>query len=252
MRAIRPMKKKLRKLHLQILEILQSNLGGLSIHDIRAKLPADIGPQEELNKRVRELRYQYNIREEGKKYYYEGVRETPLDNQGVGSKLRAAVLNQAHGRCQMCGRTVAVDGIRLEVDHKIPHNWGGPTTLENLWAICGLCNSGKRDFFKSFNADEMTALVAIESVHVRLAEALRMSKGKPVPSWHLEFVANVNDFQDDWQRRLRELRLLGIEYSFSKSTNSSGKVETTYTLKKWKQLPADPRAAIRKIEREKG
>lgn len=97
----------------------------------------------------------------------------------------------------------------------------------------------------------MKKLVAIESVHERLAEALRTSDGNPIPSWYLEFVANVNDFQDGWQRRLRELRLLGIEFKFNKSTQPSGKVETTYTLQKWKKLPADHIAEIRKIERQK-
>lgn len=251
MRKIRPRRKGLSGLKLQILEILQASRDGISIHDIRNKLPENIGPQEELNKRVRELRYQHNIRHEGKKYYYEGVREFPLDNQGVSSKLRAAVLNQAHGRCQMCGRTIADDGIRLEADHKVPHNWGGSNSIENLWAICGLCNSGKRDFFKSFDDNEMTTLVAIDSVHARLAEALRIRSGEPLQSWFLGFIANVNDFQDDWQRRLRELRLLGIEYKFSKSKSPSGKVETTYMLVSWKQLPSDPGAAIREIEKKK-
>ncbi|MBS0240149.1 MAG: HNH endonuclease [Proteobacteria bacterium] len=237
-----------KKLHDQIVEVLKKYPNGLSIHELREKLPSDIGAQAELNKRVRELRYKHAIPYENGKYYYRGKRSVPLDNQGINSKLRAAVLNMAHGRCQMCGRTVAEDGIKLEVDHKVPHNWGGPTAIENLWAICSLCNSGKRDFFKSFDDEEMKKLVAIENVHARLAEVLRLHQGSPVPSWFLEFVANVNDFQEDWQRRLRELRSLGIEYSFKKTKLPSGKVQTTYKLEKWKDLPANPRAEIKRVE----
>lgn len=235
-----------KKLYDLILAVLKDNPDGLSIHELRQLLPDDIGPQSELNKRVRELRYQHDVPYENGKYYYRGERAHPLDNQGISAKLRAAVLNSAHGRCQMCGKTIAEDKVKLQVDHKVPHNWGGSTELENLWAICELCNSGKRDFFKSFNDEEMTKLVAIESVHLRLAEALRIHDGNPVPSWFLEFVANVNDFQDDWQRRLRELRVLGIDYRFNKERLASGKVQTTYTLTKWAELPADPRAEIRK------
>ena len=241
------MAKQTNKIHQHILDVLIANPCGVSIHELRALLPEDIGPQAELNKRVRELRYQHDIPFENGKYIYKGERAEPLDNQGISSRLRAAALNAAHGRCQMCGQSIADDQIKLQVDHKIPHNWGGPTELENLWAICELCNSGKRDFFSSFSVDEMTRLVAIDSVHARLAEVLRLNEGSFVPSWFLEFVANVKDFQDDWQRRLRELRVLGIEYSFKKERLPSGKVQTMYTLTKWEDLPSDPTAEIRKL-----
>jgi hypothetical protein len=241
--------KKLGKIHHQILGVFEKNRDGISIHQIRAQLPADIGPQQHLDKRVRELYYQHDIVQEGGKYFYRGPRAVPLDNQGITSKLRAAVLNKAHGRCQMCGRTVAEDGIKLQADHKIPHNWGGPTDLENLWAICGLCNSGKRDFFASFDDAEMEKLVKLESVHARLAEVLRIRGDSGAPSWFLDFVANVNDFQEDWQRRLRELRSLGLEYKFAKAKLPSGKVETTYKLEKWKDLPPDPAAEVKRVEK---
>ena len=144
---------------------------------------------------------------------------------------------------------MAEDSIKLQADHKIPHNWGGPTTLENLEAVCSLCNSGKRDFFATFDDAEMEKLVKIESVHARLAEVLRLRGNVGVPSWFLEFVANVNDFQEDWQRRLRELRSLGIDYSFKKARHPSGKVETTYKLEKWKDLPSDPAAEVKRVEK---
>jgi len=244
------MPKKIGKLHYQIVDVLEKEPSGLTVQEIRDRLPSDIGPQQHFDKRIRELYYAYNIVQENNRYYYHGKKALPLDNQGISSKLRAAVINMAHGRCQMCGRTVAEDNIKLQADHKIPHNWGGPTTLENLWAICGLCNGGKRDFFKSFDDSEMKELVTITSVHARLAHALR-DRPDPVPSWFLEFVANVNDFQDDWKRRLRELRLLGIDYSFAKKRLKSGKVETKFQLTKWTPLPDDPTGEVRRIEQEK-
>jgi len=165
-------------------------------------------------------------------------------------KMRAAVLNIAHGRCQMCGRTVVDDGIKLQADHKVPKTWGGPTTLENLWALCQLCNGGKRDFFASFDEKEMQKVVQLESVHARLAEMLHLRNGQPIPSWILEFVANVNDFQEDWHRRLRELRSIGIDYVYKRTRLPSGKVETTYALTKWKALPANHQAIIKQNERK--
>lgn len=57
---------------------------------------------------------------------------------------RARMFHFADYRCQMCGRSVAWDGITLDVDHKIPADWGGATEGDNLWALCSECNEGRR------------------------------------------------------------------------------------------------------------
>ena len=226
---------KLKGIHADIFELLQSHPEGLTIYEIREKFPDDPGIQQHLDRRVRDLRKYYDVPlEKGGKYVLKGPKGKPAADSGaINATLRAAVLHSAHGRCQMCGRTIEGDGIKLQVDHKIPQTWGGPTVLENLQALCQLCNGGKRDFFASFDPSEMAKIVALEDVHAQLAELLRLRKDHPVPSWMLEFVANVNDFQEDWHRRLRELRGIGIDYSYKRTRLPSGKVETTYTLTKW-------------------
>lgn len=240
-------------LHKQILELLMTHPEGLTIYEIREKFANDPGIQQHLDRRVRDLRRYYDVSlERGGKYVFKGKKKKlPEDSGTINAKMRAAVLNMARGRCQMCGRTVAEDGIRLQADHKVPKTWGGPTSLENLWALCQLCNGGKRDFFASFDEKEMQEIVGLDSVYARLAEILHLRKGQEVPSWVLEFVANVNDFQEDWHRRLRELRSIGIDYSYKRTRLPSGKVETTYTLTKWKPLPANHQAIIKANEREK-
>jgi 5-methylcytosine-specific restriction endonuclease McrA len=240
-------------IHEQILKLLRSHPEGLTIYEIRAKFPNDPGIQQHLDRRVRELRKWYEVPlERGGRYVLKGLKaNASLDSGAISAKLRAAVLNLAHGRCQMCGCTIKEDGIKLQVDHKVPQAWGGTTALENLWALCQLCNGGKRDFFASLDAGEMKRIVELESVHERLAEMLHLRTGKPVPSWLLQFVANVNDFQEDWHRRLRELRSIGIDYIYKRTRTASGKVETTYTLTKWKPLPANHQAIIRENERKR-
>jgi 5-methylcytosine-specific restriction endonuclease McrA len=239
-------------LHNEILELLRSHPQGLTIYEIREKFPNDPGIQQHLDRRVRDLRRYYDVPlEKGGKYVFKGrKKKQPEDSGAINAKMRAAVLNIAHGRCQMCGRTVVDDGIKLQADHKVPKTWGGPTTLENLWALCQLCNGGKRDFFASFDEKEMQKVVQLESVHARLAEMLHLRNGQPIPSWILEFVANVNDFQEDWHRRLRELRSIGIDYVYKRTRLPSGKVETTYALTKWKALPANHQAIIKQNERK--
>lgn len=244
---------RLSKLHNEILDLLRRHSSGLTIYEIRSKFPNDPGIQQHLDRRVRDLRKYYDIPlAKGSRYVLKGPKANlPPDSGVVDAKTRAAVLGAAHGRCQMCGRTVAEDGVKLQADHKIPQTWGGPTTLENLWALCQLCNGGKRDFFATFDAGEMQKIVKLDSVHARLAEMLHLRKGKPVPSWVLHFVANVNDFQEDWHRRLRELRSIGIDYEYKRSRLPSGKVETTYTLTKWTPLSADHQALIKERERKR-
>jgi len=75
----------------------------------------------------------------------------------------------------MCGETVARHGITLVVDHKKPREWGGTNDVENLWAICERCNSGKKAYFSSLdvNAEIMKAAMSHDSVHVRIGELLK-------------------------------------------------------------------------------
>ncbi|MCP3400395.1 HNH endonuclease [Bradyrhizobium sp. CCGB20] len=238
-------------IHKKIVELLKEHADGLTIYELRKHLPEDIGVQQHLDKRVRELRYRYDIPLVKDKYVFKGERTAPVDDAGISAKLRAAVLDAAHGRCQMCGRTIADDGIKLQADHKIPRNWGGKTEMDNLWAICQLCNGGKRDYFASFDQSEMQKIVSLESVYERISEMLRLHKGKPVPSWMLQFVANINDFQEDWQKRLRELRYPGIDLKIraTRTKTSAGKVESAYILDDWKPLPANHKFIIKEYER---
>jgi len=239
-------------LHQMILKLLQESPEGMSIYEIREALPADIGVHQHLDKRVRELRDHYDIpgKHVGSRfvYQYKGPRQNPITDSGaIATRLRAEILHRAHGRCQMCGKTVADDGVKLQIDHKIPRNWGGLTEADNLWAICAPCNSGKRDFFATFDESTMERLLAPESVYERLLATLRESPDNRTPSWFLEFVANFNDFQEDWQRRLRELRTPGIDidYRYEKQKLPSGKVTTFYILTKDGVLPPNHSDIIR-------
>jgi 5-methylcytosine-specific restriction endonuclease McrA len=246
-------KKAFTLIHDQILAVFQDNPGvDMTIHEIREKLPADIGPQEQLDRRIRDLRSHYDIPWKGGKYIYKGERAAPLDNEGISRKLRAVALNAAHGRCQMCGKTVVEDGIKLEVDHKIPRTWGGLTVEENLWAICHECNNGKRDHFSSFDPEEMKQIVKFDSVYERIAYVLHKNMHKPVPSWFLEFVANIEDFQEDWQKRLRELRYppIGYEIAATRTKSPSGKWIAAYQLDKWNALPPNHKFLIKEYERQ--
>ena len=140
--------------------------------------------QEHFNRRVREIRVWYILDRRkigGQDVYILGPRkEAPAtgDRLSIAEKVRAQLLNAAHERCQMCGATIAEDGVKLQIDHKIPISWGGKTEIDNLWAICVPCNHGKRDYFSSFDDEKMRAVLQHKSVHERIAYLLRLHLGK--------------------------------------------------------------------------
>lgn len=248
---------KLSSIHQQILELLKAAPAGLDIYQIRDGLPDSIKVQQHLDKRVRELRQYYDVPGEHSDgryiYVYKGERRKPvLDDGSIPSKLRAEILHKAHGKCQMCGKSVEEDGVKLQIDHKIPRNWGGATEPDNLWALCQLCNSGKRDYFSSYNDDVMQRIMKFDSVYERLLETMRIHEGNPTPSWLLEFVANADDYQEDWQKRARELRypVIGVEFVVTKKKQLNGKVLSYYALTKDAELPDNHKRLIKDYERE--
>lgn len=62
----------------------------------------------------------------------------------VSKRLRFFVMRRDNFTCQLCGLTRS-DGVKLEVDHKVPIAKGGRTSPENLWTLCHPCNNGKSD-----------------------------------------------------------------------------------------------------------
>jgi hypothetical protein len=237
------------------LELLRQRPEGLTMAQMREALEATAESQEHFNRRIREIRKLFELKRTvigGVSVYVLGDRRVAptADGGQVSEKLRAAVMHMAHGRCQMCGRTIKEDGVRLQADHKIPQSWGGPTTLENLWAICEACNRGKRNYFATFDGEEMKKVVNIDSVHERIAQFLRLHKPEPVPAYAIEFVANVKDQQLDWRKRLRELRYepIGLEIEMSKKKDQKG-VQSFYALQNWRDLPADHVKLIKEFEK---
>ncbi|MBF5044505.1 HNH endonuclease [Aggregicoccus sp. 17bor-14] len=226
---------------------------GATIHDIRSRLR--VGAQQHVDRRLRELDASHTIerRREGRNtfYVYKGVRRKRLNSSAISKSLRAEVLH-AHGRqCQMCGRSPAKDKVRLHIDHRIPRAWGGKTVFENLEPLCSACNEGKKNLFKTLTSKQMREILATKSVHERLARALHATPGKPVPARFLMLVANSGTVQDDWQKRLRELRYIGLKITVSRHKTPEGHVTTDYTLTNWVRLPSDTSERIRRIERSR-
>jgi 5-methylcytosine-specific restriction endonuclease McrA len=240
------------KIHEQILALLKDHPEGISEGEMRAALRIPPEDQTQFGRRRRDLHYYYRIEKNriGKKtvYIYRGPLAVPRDATQADTKTRALVLHAAHGRCGMCGRTIEKHGITLVVDHKVPREWGGKTEPNNLWAICEECNHGKKNLFASVDSAAMRAAVRHDSVHVRIGELLKGAGiGESVPSHMIDIVAN----QDEWRKRLRDLRYLGWKIAASRANLPGGRFQSAYRLDRFTEWPPDPSGWIRNYERER-
>lgn len=257
------------EIHRQIIEVMKRFPAGITGGQIREELERGglkPGDQTHLDRRKRDLKKWFLI---GKRielqttggssrrvtvYQYLGDRGHVTDEGDISQRVRAQVIHSAHQTCQMCGRTIERHGVTLVVDHKLPRDWGGTNEEENLWAICEECNAGKKSYFSSLNVapETMAAVMKHKSVHVRIGELLKaFGVGRPVPSHLIEVVSG--EHQDDWNKRLRELRYppVGWKIDFQRRKNPSGKSEVSYILRQWRTWSEDPSAAIRRYEKDR-
>jgi hypothetical protein len=210
-------------IHRKIVELLQQHPEGLTSGQIRAKLNIAADEQAQLDRRRRDLRKWYILekRQSGSDWVYilKGERTEPVLERGVNIRLRAAVLGRAHGRCQMCGRTVAAHNVVLVVDHKVPVEWGGSNEEDNLWAMCEGCRGWRR------RSSSRWALAGTKARDRVMAVLLAM-RGQWVARTWLKAAAGTGD----WGRAARALRELGWEVSVRRPGGRHGSRMTYYSL----------------------
>lgn len=246
----------LHEIHARILEALRASPGGLSITELRLGLGVGAGEQQHLDRRVRQLDPHFDIKRVRRgrdvAYVLHGRREgsSPLSDLMPSKTVRARVLHLHGCRCQMCGRSASEPGVRLHIDHRVPRDWGGDNSEENLWPLCSECNEGKRNFFASIADPRIRRAMLHSSVHVRLGELLKGFTGQEVPKEYLAIVGSPND---DWEKRLRELRELGWRYTSKRRRVPSGRTKVWFILEHWEEWPeGDIAEAIRLAERARG
>lgn len=238
-----------------IYRVLYENRGQpLTQHEIATLIGGKRLDQSQLQRRRRELNRWFIIERtiQGPDHRYEliGMKvQLPEEERQINRAVRAEVLQ--HGRCDMCGRHVS-EGIRLHVDHKIPRSWGGDDEIENLQALCEDCNEGKQARFAHYDryADQITEAIRHEEPHRRIGELLKTFEGEWVPTDVIRFVASARQFQEDYQKRLRELRTLGWVIENERRLEDKRHV-SYYRVTHWEPWPSGPiRAAIRARERK--
>lgn len=240
-----------------VYRLLYDNRGNpLSMLEIRERLSGELPEQEQLDRRKRDLHPYFVIGRirEGKTYKYELVGRKPESGprSGISLRLRAEVLSE--GRCRSCGRWPREDDVKLVVDHVIPQTWGGTDERENLQPLCEDCNQGKKDLFSDFDehADRLRTAIHHDEPHRRIGELLKAFGGDWVPSDLIGVVASAGQYQEDWQKRTRELRTLGWKIEVQRK-RGGGRVRTFYRVSHWEPWPKGSiRAEIARRERTSG
>jgi len=161
----------------------------------------------------------------------------------ISNRLRAQTL--AAGRCAMCGRA-PTHGVVLEVDLRVPADWGGANDPENLWPLCQDCHEGWQQYLQTYApyASQISAAASLAEPQRRIGELLKAFAGEWVSSDLIGAVASAREYQEDYQRRIRDLRYLGWVIEKQRRYQEGARVTVYYRLIQSAPWPDNIRAAI--------
>lgn len=132
----------------------------------------------------------------------EPIRE-PQIRKTIDERLKYAVLQRDNSTCQRCGANIYnTPNVKLVVDHKIPVELGGETSIENLWTLCSKCNGGKQAFFIDEETDTLKQIMSLSSAENRLETYFKKHPNVVLEPLKLSTIANTRD----WERSLRKIR----------------------------------------------
>ena len=185
-----------------ILDCLKTNVG----KPVSSQLLQEQAGIRSWTRRIRELRQDgWDIEEtnQGSLYTLKSLSPDPkrVKRLAISEKLRYQVLHRDNSKCNRCGATPD-DGVKLQIDHKVPVEWGGDTVLDNLWTLCEVCNRGKKHWFTDLDSNIMKTITALLSARDRIRAYFQHSQGRRVTKTELVVVSGIVQYA----RRIRELR----------------------------------------------
>ena len=184
----------------KLIDYLQQNVGiNISINTLRKV--AEVSDWARILRALRHEGWQIETLKGGYILHSTEKLESAKKRESIHGKLRYQVLQRDNSTCQRCGKKIE-DGIKLEIDHKIPVEWGGDNNIDNLWTLCNICNGGKKHFFSDFDADTMKVALAEPSVEKRLKRFFELNPNVEIQTYVLGVVGNARD----WTRALRKMR----------------------------------------------
>ena len=197
----------------KILRYFQAHVGEQIPRDILDELVGHVGGWERSLRTLRDDGYVVDYNRSTKCYCfpYAEPQNDPKGERYINNKLRSLVMIRDNSTCQMCGKTVKDDHIKVHIDHIVPYTWGGKTELDNLQVLCSNCNEGKKNFVESENPELMAKINHATSTKERLRLYFDFYKNKEIDVDKLAVIAKTRE----WTRALRYVRAdycMDIEY----------------------------------------
>lgn len=197
----------------KLLRYLKAHVGEWIHRDVLQELVGNVGGWERSLRTLRDDGYILDYNRTTKCYClpYGEPKNAARDSRYISTKLRAEVMLRDNSTCQMCGKNVKDDHIRVHIDHIVPLNWGGATELSNLQVLCSDCNEGKKNFVEGENPELMKKVSVATSTKERLRLYFEHYEEKPIDVDKLSVIGKTRE----WTRELRRLRAennMDIEY----------------------------------------
>ena len=183
-----------------MLVLFKKNVGEILSRD----LLSEAAGVHDWQRSVRTLRQEgWEIESKHDGYILNSTNQKPTGKNrvNINNKLRYEVLSRDGSKCKRCGKTPD-DGIKLEVDHKIPVEWGGTNDINNLWTLCNECNGGKKHFFSDFDGGVMKKVQIESSGYKKLVKFFELCPNKVIEPVKLEVISGMRD----WTRTVRLIR----------------------------------------------
>jgi len=122
--------------------------------------------------------------------------------EAINEKVRYQVFSRDAFRCRACGRS-AKNGVKLNIDHATPVDWGGINDISNLITLCDECNRGKKAWVNSVPSQSMQQIMSNQTVEKRIEALFDEFPNQDIPSLMIQLVSKGSL---DWQRALRRIR----------------------------------------------
>ena len=123
------------------------------------------------------------IRDGGERYELRGwaAHRPSAGRPALSLRRRAQAL--ARGFCAQCGRSPIRHGVVLEVDLRVPPEWGGTTDPENLWPLCEECLKGRRQYLEAYASysEQIRHAASFDEPQRRIGELLLALRDEWVP-----------------------------------------------------------------------
>lgn len=186
----------------KILQYLKNHLGEW-VHNQELRRASGLNDTPRTIRLLRQQGWQIEVRGDGYNRLIAPDKKEPRGaRKAITEKLRFQVLTRDGFRCKVCGRD-AQDGVKLEIDHIIPVDWGGTNDISNLQTLCEECNRGKKATLIGFPRETMSQIMANKTVESRIEALFDNFPNQDIPSTLIQVVSRG---ALDWQRALRRVR----------------------------------------------